>query len=312
MSKGDQQKKQEYFAKVHQLFRAYSKVFTVNVDNVSSSQMHQIRSGLRGKAVVLMGKNTLVRKALREIIPEDTKLEALMPCIFGNIGLVFTNADLKEVRDIMLSNRIQAAAKVGFIAQSDIYIPAGNTGIDPNKTSFFQALGISTKVVKGAIEITSDVLIIKTGQKVGASEAALMNMLNLVPFSFGLTVIDVYDDGNIFSPSMLDITNDVLDKHMMSAIRNIAALSLAVKIPTVASAPHLLINAYKNLLAVGLSSDYSFPAVEKIKKALENRPAAAAAAPAGSKASGASKAAAAAPVAVEEESEEEMALGLFD
>jgi len=270
--------------------------------------MHQIRSGLRGKAVVLMGKNTLVRKALREIIPEDTKLEALMPCIFGNIGLVFTNADLKEVRDIMLSNRIQAAAKVGLIAQSDIYIPAGNTGIDPNKTSFFQALGISTKVVKGAIEITSDVLIIKTGQKVGASEAALMNMLNLVPFSFGLTVIDVYDDGNIFSPSMLDITNDVLDKHMMSAIRNIAALSLAVKIPTVASAPHLLINAYKNLLSVGLSSDYSFPAVEKIKKALENRPAAAAA-PAGSKASGASKAAAA-PV-VEEESEEELALDLF-
>lgn len=310
MAKGDNQRKIEYFDRVRSLFREYNKIFVVNVDNVTSSQMHQIRSSLRGQAVILMGKNTMVRKAMKEVVVENPKLEAIVPCIRGNIGLVFTNGDLKTVRDIMTANRVQATAKVGLVAQKDIYIPAGNTGIDPNKTTFFQALGISTKVVKGAIEITSDVLLIKTGKKVGASEAALLNMLNLVPFTFGLTVIDVYDDGSIFPPSMLDITDEVLSKHLQAAIKNIASLSLAAKFPTVAAAPHMLVNAYKNILAVGLGcEEYSFDAVEKIKELLKT-PVAAAAAPAAS----ASAAAAPAPAKEEseEEEEEELGMGLFD
>ena len=285
------------------MFREYNKIFIVNVDNVASSQMHQIRASLRGQAIILMGKNTMVRKAMKEVVAGNPKLEAIIPYIYGNIGLVFTNGDLKTIRDIMTANRVQAAAKVGLVAQADIHVPAGNTGIDPNKTSFFQALGISTKVVKGAIEISSDVLLIKTGQKVGASEAALLNMLNLMPFTFGLTVVDVYDNGSVFPPSMLDITDEVLAKHLQTAIRNIAALSLGAKYPTVASAPHLLVNAYKNVLAIGLACEsHSFPAVDKLKEMLKN-PIAAAAAPA---------ARAAAPTKEETEEEEEMGFGLFD
>jgi len=308
MAKGDSQKKVEYFEKVRSLFREYNKIFVANVDNVSSSQMHQIRASLRGKAIVLMGKNTMVRKAMKEVVAENPKLEAIVPLIKGNVGLVFTNDDLKTVRDIMTANRKQAGAKVGLVAQSDIYIPAGNTGMDPNKTSFFQALGINTKVVKGAVEITSDVLLIKTGQKVGPSEATLLNMLSLMPFTFGLTVLDVYDDGSVFSPAMLDITDEVLAKHLKAAIKNIACLSLATKTPTVASAPHLLVNAYKNVLSVGLScEEYSFPALDKFREALKN-PVAVSAAPA---AAASAPAAAAAP-AKEESEEEEMGLGLFD
>lgn len=311
MAKGDNQKKVEYFDKVRHLFREYNKIFIVNVDNVASSQMHQIRASLRGQAIILMGKNTMVRKVMKELVVENPKLSAIVPYIYGNIGLVFTNGDLKSIRDIMVVNRVQASAKVGLVAQKDIYVPAGNTGIDPNKTSFFQALGISTKVVKGAIEISSDVLLIKTSQKVGASEAALLNMLNMQPFTFGLTVLDVYDNGSVFPPTMLDITDEVLAKHLQEAIRNIAALSLSVKYPTVAAAPHLLVNAYKNVLALGLTCEsYSFDAVDKIKEMLKNPVAApvTAAAPTGASAAPAAKA----PEPAKEESEEEMGFGLFD
>jgi large subunit ribosomal protein LP0 len=310
MAKGDNQKKIDYFEKVRRLFREYNKIFVVNVDNVSSSQMHQIRASLRGQAVILMGKNTMVRKAMREVLIENPKLEALVPCIRGNMGLVFCNGDLKQARDIMTANRVQASAKIGLIAQQDIYVPAGNTGIDPNKTSFFQALGISTKVVKGAIEITADILIIKTGGKVGASEATLLNMLNLMPFTFGLTVTHVYDDGSVFSPAMLDITEAVLTKYVQAAIKNIASVSLAAGFPTVAAAPHLLVSAYKNILSVALAcEEFSFPAADKIKEMLKN-PSSYAAAPA------AATSAAAAPVAAapvkEESEEEELGMGLFD
>lgn len=311
MPKHDQKSKHAYFAKVHELFRNNRRIFIANIDNVASTQMHQIRRDLRGKATILVSKNTMIKKALGEIIDENPKWKAILPLICGNIGLVFTNDELKPIKDIMIANKKASGAKVGLVAQSDIYIPAGNTGIDPNKTGFFQALGISTKVVKGAIEIASDVLIVKTGQKVGASEAALMNMLNLVPFSFGLTIVNVYDDGNIFSPKMLDITDDILIGHMMSAIRNVAACSLAINYPTIPAIPHLLFNAYKNILAVGMGSDYSFPEVEKIKSAAKSNAAMSCAASSKAADTTASETKTASAPAAKEESDEELGLDLF-
>lgn len=60
------------------------------------------------------------------------------------------------------------------------------------------------------LSFQSDVQLIKTGDKVGASEATLLNMLNISPFSFGLIIQQVYDNGSIYSPEVLDITEDAL------------------------------------------------------------------------------------------------------
>lgn len=309
MSKGD--RKAEYFSKVHALFRQYSKIFIVNVDNVGSSQMHQIRSSIRGQAILLMGKNTMVKKAMRDIVSEFPHIEALFPLVKGNVGLVFTNGDLKSVRDAMTSHKVAAPAKVNVIAQCSVTIPAGNSGISPDKTSFFQALGIPTKVVKGAIEILNDVLILKEGDRVGASEAELLSMLNIMPFTYGVVVENVYDNGAIFPSSMLDVTDEALMKIYNEALNNVAALSLRVSFPTVASVPHSLINGFKSLLAVSLSTDYSFPASEKLKDALAN-PQAFAAVSAPSSASQSSSTAPAAKEEPKEESDEDMGIGLFD
>lgn len=307
MSKGE--RKVDYFEKVRECFRTYDKIFVVNVDNVASTQMHQIRASIRSDAVILMGKNTMIRKAMREVVAENPKLEAILPSIKGNIGLVFTNGDLKDVRDRMLANRVQAAAKIGLTAQSEIYVPAGSTGMDPNKTSFFQALGISTKIVKGLIEITSEVLLIKTGQKVGPSEATLLNLLNLTPFSFGLTVLSVYDNGSMFDSAMLDVTDSLLTTMMQKAITSIAAISLATGTPTAASAPHLLVNAFKNLLGAALATEYSFPEADKIRAALANAASAPAACAAPAKGSAP---AAKEEVKAESEEDDDMGFGLFD
>ncbi|KAM0684602.1 ribosomal protein P0 (A0) (L10E) [Mitosporidium daphniae] len=308
MSKGD--RKSDYFGKVHDLFRTYRKIFVVGVDNVSSTQMHQIRHSIRGKAVLLMGKNTMIKKAMRDIVSELPDIEALFPVIKGNVGFVFTNEDLKEVRDIILSNKIDAPAKVGTVSQCDVIIPPGNTGISPDKTSFFQTLGIPTKVVKGAIEILNEVSLLKEGHRVGASEAELLSMLSIMPFKYGFVLESVYDNGAIFGPEMLDITEESMMKIYNSTLNDIAAISLAISFPTVASVPHMLINGFKDLLACSLSTDYSFPASQRLKDALANPQAfaPAAAAPAAS----AAPAKAAAKEEPEEESDQEMGFGLFD
>lgn len=195
-----------------------------------------------------------------------------------------------------------------------MWIPAGNTGMEPGKTSFFQALGVPTKIARGTIEITADLKLVEAGSKVGPSEATLLNMLNISPFTYGLAVEQVYDEGNCFPPSVLDISEDQLLKTFSSAITTIAAVSLAINFPTMPSVMHSLVNGYKKVLSVAIETDFSWPEIDELKDRIANPDAYAAAAPAaGAGDSGAAPAAEEKKEEEEEEaSDEDMGFGLFD
>merc|ERR1712107_321415 len=130
--------------------------------------------------------------AIRGHLEKNPDLERLLPHIKQNVGFVFTKDELTEVRDLLLANKVKAPAKAGALAPLDVIVPAQNTGMGPEKTSFFQALSIPTKITKGTIEITGNVNLIKEGDKVGMSEATLLNMLKISPFTYGLVVKKVY------------------------------------------------------------------------------------------------------------------------
>merc|ERR1739847_150940 len=149
----------------------------------------------------------------------------------------------------------------------------------PEKTSFFQALSIQTKIARGSIEIVSDVPLLKAGDKVGMSEATLLNMLKISPFSYGLKVVQCFEEGSMFDPSVLDITEDDLRAKFMAGVNNVAAVSLNIGYPTTVSAPHSIANGLKNLLAVAAATEITFPAAEQMKAYLADPSAFASAAP---------------------------------
>jgi len=271
--------KATYFDKLKGLLDEYKSIFIVTIDNVSSQQMHEIRGSLRGQAVVLMGKNTMVRRAIKGWVSENPEYERLLPHVKGNIGFVFTNDDLKTIRDKILANKVAAPARAGAIAPADVYIPAGNTGMEPGKTSFFQALGVPTKIARGTIEITAELKLVEAGAKVGASETVLLNMLNISPFTYGMGISQVYDNGNTFPPSVLDIEESQLLKAFTSAITTIACISLAANFPTLPSVIHSVVNSYKKVLSVAIETEYSWPEIEELKDRIANPDAYASAAP---------------------------------
>lgn len=310
---GVREKKAEYFAKLREYLEEYKSAFVVGVDNVSSQQMHEIRKALRGKGVVLMGKNTMVRRAIRGFLTDLPDYEKLLPFVKGNVGFIFTNESLKDIKEVIVSNKVAAPAKAGAIAPEDIWVHAVNTGMEPGKTSFFQALGVPTKIARGTIEIVSDVKVVEAGSKVGASEASLLNLLNISPFTFGLTVVQVYDNGQVFPASILDITDEELVSHFVGAINTIASISLAVGYPTLPSVGHSLINNYKNLLAVAIASNYIYPGIEELLDRIQNPDKYASAAPAAAAAASSEDAPAEEAAAEEDdESDDDMGFGLFD
>ena len=142
--------------------------------------------------------------------------------------------------------------------------------MEPGKTSFFQALGVPTKIARGTIEITTDLKLVEAGTKVGASEATLLNMLNISPFTYGMSIAQVYDGGQTFSPSVLDIKEEQLFAALNSAIQTVTTISLAISYPTLPSILHTFINGYKNVLAVAVETDYSWEGIDELKDRIAN------------------------------------------
>jgi len=140
------------------------------------------------------------------------------------------------------------------------------------------------------IEIVNDVNLIIKGDKVTASQAALLQKLNIDPFSYGLVLRTVYDNGSVFDAKVLDVTEDILAAKFSAALSTVASLSLAIGYPTQASIPHSIANAFKMLIAVTIGcGSYTFDkaapykellCAKKAEPAAEEAPAAEAAAPA--------------------------------
>ena len=207
-----------------------------------------------------------------------------------------------------------APARAGAIAPDDVFIPAGNTGMEPGKTSFFQALGVPTKIARGTIEITSELKIVEAGGKVGPSEATLLNMLNISPFTYGMGVAQIYDHGQTFSSSVLDIEESQLLQAFSSAVNTVTSIALALNYPTLSTVMHSVVNSYKNMMAIAIETDYDWEGITELKDRIKNPDRYAAAAPTQAADTG-GKAEEKKEEKKEEEEEdddEDMGFGLFD
>jgi len=265
-------KKVAYFAHLEECLNKYPRAFLVDADFVGSKQISDIRIALRGKAELVFGKNTMIRRCLKNMTADGThpEWESIIPYMVGNIGFVFTMGELDALEDVIKEYVKPAAAKAGVIAPTSCTIPKGPTGLDPAQTSFFQALNIATKINKGSIEIINDCKVIIEGSKVGTSEAALLTKLGIKPFEYGLNIKYVYE-GGVFPPDVLKITDATLMGLFGQGCGQVAALSLGAGFPTECSLPHSIVTGMKNVLAVALEVDYiEFETAKKIKALLDS------------------------------------------
>ncbi len=306
--------KRKYGERVYDLLDNYDNALVVHCDNVGSRQFMDIRTALRPNSVVLMGKNTLMRKIIGNYCQEKGNDEwmSLHELLVGNVGVIFTKDDVKDVKTKVSEFVVPAPAKVGSTATCDVTIPAGVTPLEPSQTGFFQLLNIATKINKGAIEILSDVTVVQKGERVGSSAAALLGKMKITPFEYGLVVQHIYDKGAVYPAAVLDITDEQLAAKFAAGVSNIASISLATNYPTLAAVPHYIVNSYKNVLAVSIGTEYTFELAQKVKDYLANPSAFQSSGGGGGGGGGGDAPAAAAAAPVVEEEEEDMGFDLFD
>lgn len=307
-------KKKAYFAKLLQMLQEYPRALIVNVDNVGSHHMQQMRLSLRGEAVVLMGKNTMIRKALRSHVAKMPQLEQLLPNIKGNIGFVFTKGELADIKKKCTELRVEAPARVGAVAPLDVEVPEGPTGMEPTMTSFLQALNIGSKIEKGQVSIIKAVKVISKGDKVSPGAATLLQKLGINPFTYGLEPTVVWDEGSVYPAALLEIDPESLVQNFVDQAAFVAGISLQLGLSNQLTVPLAVRAAYTNVLAVALATNVLFKQAEAFLAAAAAAPKVSAA-PAPKKDAGKPAAEKEAPKKKEPEPEPEdddMGMGLFD
>jgi large subunit ribosomal protein LP0 len=180
----------------------------------------------------------------------------LSPLLKDKVALIFSDASVHELKGKIEANKVPTEARVGVVSPVDFSCPAGPTGLDPSQINFFHALNISTKIVKGQIEITKDFKVCTKGKKIKASEAALLKKLNMRPFEYGMKIASVYDEGTILPEEVLALDPSALVAKFEAGVRNIAALSLGAGYPIEATIPLIISNAFKNIAAISLETGY--------------------------------------------------------
>lgn len=192
------------------------------------------------------------------------ELKVLTPLLKEKVALIFSDASVYELKGKIEANKVPTEARVGVVSPIDYTCPAGPTGLDPSQINFFHALNISTKIVKGQIEITKDFKVCTKGKKVKASEAALLKKLNMKPFEYGMKISSVYDDGAILPESILTLDPSTLLDKFQAGVRNLAGLSLSAGYPIEATIPIIISNAFRNIAALSIESGYKVKEVDSL------------------------------------------------
>jgi len=168
---------------------------------------------------------------------------------------LFTNKDVSEVSKIADQYKIEKQSKVGAISPVEITLPAGPTGMDASQVYYFQNLRIQTKVERNQLTIINATKILVVGQKITLSEINLMNKFNIKPFKHKISLNNVYLGGTLYDSGILSITNESMSKSLEKAIQNIAAFGLSSGISNKASAPHSVVNSFRNILGLSVGCD---------------------------------------------------------
>ena len=273
------------YNKTQEFFKKYKNIVIADVKDISTDKIQKIRHEIisLGETETLCGKTTVIQKAIHDLkeaakgdLPKHLPEKALEDFVEAMPGIhllvIFTNKDIAEISNITAKYIIEKQAKPGQISPVEIIIPAGPTGMDSSQIDYFQALKIPTKVMRNQLEITTATKILTVGQKITLSEINLMKKFNIKPYKHQMKIKKLLLNGKLYGEEILKVTNDYMKTKLEQGIRNVLGFSLAAHIPTQASAPHMISNAFRNICALSLGTNVLIDATKNMKDAPKEAP----------------------------------------
>ncbi len=259
--------KKEVIQKIEGNLKTYKVVAAANLQQVRSSQIHEVRKKLRGKVQLLVAKNTLIRKAA--IATKKKDLEKFTDKLVGSRMLLFSDITPHSLVMLLDKNKVRVPAKAGDVATGEILIPAGNTGLAPGPViSEFGEAKVPTKIESGSIWVSKDTVVARKGDAISPKLASVLSKLGIKPMELGLSLVAAYDDGMILDEADLKLDLNEYRTNFRQAASEAFNLAVYSTYVLPETAPQIFGKAYRQALYLAVNSTY--PAEEALPQIIRN------------------------------------------
>jgi len=249
--------KREIFDDLTELLKKYSVVAVADLQKVRSSQIQEIRKKLRGKAELLVAKNTILRKAAEKAAGSKQNVDRFAESLTGSKVLIFTQMNPFELIIFLNKNKVRVPAKGGDVATSDIMVPAGNTGLQPGPViSEFNEAKVQTRIESGSIFVAKDTVVVSRGEVIPVKIASLLSKLGMKPMEAGLSLSYAYDHGLVLGPNDLVFDLDKMKDDISSAARLAFGVAVEASIMLPETAPMIISKAYRQAVSVSVEAEF--------------------------------------------------------
>ncbi|MBW3018617.1 50S ribosomal protein L10 [Candidatus Woesearchaeota archaeon] len=225
------QEKKNTIKKIEKLAKDFPIIGILNMESLPAANLLRIKSGLKGKAEMLMTRKTLIELAIKNL--KLANGEQLIEQLKGMPAVLFTKENPFSIYKIIKKSKSPAAAKPGQISPKDIVLPAGPTPFGPGPIiSEFAMLGVKAGVEGGKVAIKADATIVKEGQTIKPEVASMLQKMGIEPMEIGMDLACVYENGVIYDKKVLDIDEDKFLADLVGSAQQAVNLAVEIGMPT--------------------------------------------------------------------------------
>lgn len=197
-----------------------------SIERFPASLLRDLKKKLAGKAKIRVSKTRIIARALAESKYKNLNLKDYFK---GPIALVTANIDPFELYLTIKKNKARTYVRPGTVADQDIVVPAGDTGLPPGPDlSILKAAGIPAIMKGSSIQVPKDTVVVHKGEIVSQEVASALAKLDIKPAEIMLKVLVASDGTTIYDANVLDIDIEKFENDIIACYRN--AFNLAFNI----------------------------------------------------------------------------------
>lgn len=214
-----------------------------------SSQFHEIKKKLRGKADMRVVKKNIFLRAIKSVGENAGQLESTLD---SNFVIFFSNLDAFELSGMLTEIQSSRKAKVGEIAPEDIPIESGPTDLVPGPAiSELSSVGLKVIVKDGKLEIQKGAVVAKKGEPITANAAGVMSKLGISPMKVGFLPLAAYENesGKVYTSIRIDKAEAY--EQLKEAIKKALGFAASMKYVTKETISYFIAKASAEEKAIG-------------------------------------------------------------
>ncbi|WPH01938.1 mRNA turnover protein-like protein 4 [Acrodontium crateriforme] len=209
--KPSKEKSATLYASVQEAVENYQHILVFRVDNMRNTYLKDVRQHFAADSRLFFGKTKVMAKALGTS-PEDESapgLAQLSKHLAGNVGLLCTNRDPKDVLEYLRDYVETDYARAGCRALRTFTVPAGvvySTGGEqpieddvplPHSVEVtIRKWGMPTKLEKGKVMLDSDYTVCEEGKELNSHQTALLKQFGIPMAEFRVEVLAYWSAAN--------------------------------------------------------------------------------------------------------------------